>query len=214
MERIIIRYLITLTLALQIGCIAYYPQMVDIPLIEEEDDLRIDIGISLMGGHGTVSYGLTDKIAVQAYGNINMLVRFDIQGAIGTYKWFEEHSTGMELYCGYGYGNSLFGMDEAAFGNYHLAFTQFNIGKVEVGALGVDFGLGLKGGYLFGNFVDRADLTTIHKNDGFIFEPTIFFRILGNDVKYCIKANYVFPISINKKHSIFSPINIGISRQF
>jgi len=189
--------------------------MVDIPLIEESGDLKMDYGISLMGIHGTVSYGLTDMIAIQAYGNINVLTRYDLQGAIGIYKWFEESLTGLELYGGYGYGNSLFGTPYyAPTGDYHTVFTQINIGKVEAGAIDVDFGMGLKSGFMFSNFFVPIDLMPIHRKNGLFFEPSVFFRFWVGDVKYSIKANYVFPVTIDKRYSIFYPFNFGISRQF
>lgn len=55
------------------GCAVYYPQTTDIPLIKEKKELRVDGGISLFPAiNGTVSYGLTDKIAVQVSGNLMM----------------------------------------------------------------------------------------------------------------------------------------------
>ena len=82
------------------GCVAYYiPMAVDIPLIEEAGDEKVDVGFSSVGfAHGTYSYGLTDKIAVQAFGNIDIFTRFHVQGAVGLYKWYDERLMGMELY--------------------------------------------------------------------------------------------------------------------
>ena len=215
MNHIIIRHLISFVLILHCGCVAYYPQMVDIPLIEEKEDFRMDYGMSLMSIHGTVSYGLTDMIAVQVYGNTNLLTRYDLQGAIGYYKWFEESLTEMELYCGYGYGHYRHvGFNSVAEpGDYHSAFTQFNIGKVESGSFDVDFGMGLKSGYMFSNFVD-TDLIANPKKNGLFFEPTVFFRFWVGNKKSSIKASYFFPVTIDKRYSKFIPFNIGITRQF
>jgi hypothetical protein len=39
--------------------------------ISEKNDLRIDAGISLgPSAHTTISYGLTDKIAIQGFGSV------------------------------------------------------------------------------------------------------------------------------------------------
>jgi len=48
------------------SCIVYHPMTTDIPLISEKNDLRVDAGISIVpSANATVSYGLTDKIAIQ-----------------------------------------------------------------------------------------------------------------------------------------------------
>ena len=202
--------------ALFAGCVTYYPQVVDIPLIEEKDDLKIDAGMSYMcSAYGTVSYGLTNIVAVQAFGNVDILSRYHLQGAVGLYKWFDESLTGIELYGGYGYGNCLFDSPNTTTGAYHLVFTQFNIGRVEMGESNIDLGLGLKGGYLFGNFVNLSDLKTVHKENGMIIEPTVLFRFESRrEVKFSIKINYVLPVTIDRQHALFYPFNFSIGRQF
>jgi hypothetical protein len=55
---------------LVIGCAVYHPQTADIPLIDHKGDLRIDAGASLIPSvHSTFSYGLTKRIALQAFGS-------------------------------------------------------------------------------------------------------------------------------------------------
>ena len=59
------------------SCIAYRPQVVEIPLIHEKGELQINgsIGLSAPFGDGylgtTVSYGATDWLAVQGHANWN-----------------------------------------------------------------------------------------------------------------------------------------------
>lgn len=69
------------------GSAVYQPQAVDIPLINKKNDLRIDAGISnLTSANATISYGLTDKVAVQTFGSYQSGERYYFQGAIGLYK--------------------------------------------------------------------------------------------------------------------------------
>jgi len=201
------------------GCVAYYhPMTVGIPLIEEAGDEKIEAGYSFMGfAQGAYSYGLTDKLAVQAFGNIDFLSRFYIQGAAGLYKWYEKSLTGIELYGGYGFGSCIFRKPRQGVyypsGNYHLLFSQFNIGKVEMSEANIDLGFGLKGGYLFSNYVDRLEKRIIRKDDGMIIEPSAMFRFEIREVKYSVSFNYVFPVTISKQ-ALFYPFNVGVARQF
>jgi len=48
----------------------YYSELIDVPLINEKNDLRVDAGFSPASANAAVSYGLTDHIAI-GYGNGN-----------------------------------------------------------------------------------------------------------------------------------------------
>jgi len=75
-----------IVLLIMTSCIVYHPQAIDIPLISEKNDLRIDAGISIVpSAHATVSYGLTDKIALQAFGSLGSDERYYFQGAAGIF---------------------------------------------------------------------------------------------------------------------------------
>ena len=64
-----------LMLASLTSCVMYHPQVVQAPLIHEKGQLQMNasVGFSPMGGDaylgGTVTYGATDWLAVQAHGN-------------------------------------------------------------------------------------------------------------------------------------------------
>ena len=64
MKRLIIfGFLISLVMS---SYMVYHPITTDIPLISKKNDLRVDAGISIVpSANATVSYGLTDKIAIQ-----------------------------------------------------------------------------------------------------------------------------------------------------
>ena len=174
------------------GCSSYYPQVVDIPLIKEKGDLRVDAGTSYIPSiHGTISYGLTNVVAIQAYGNLDVFGRFHLQGAAGLFKGFE-NKTVMEAYSGYGYGNSFASSLLESHEDYHLAFVQFNLGKTDQGKAHIDYGLGIKTGYLYSKVIDGSDLKTIVQDDGLVLEPSVFFRIGGERIKFAAKANYLW----------------------
>ncbi|MBP1665078.1 MAG: hypothetical protein H6Q19_2218 [Bacteroidetes bacterium] len=86
------------------GCIVYQTQMTDVPLISEKSDLRIDAGVSVIPAvQTTVSYGLTDKIAIQGYGSVGADHNYYFQAATGLYK-NKGNDRVMEVYGGFGYG--------------------------------------------------------------------------------------------------------------
>ncbi len=214
MNRTKTTYIIVLLILLY-GCAAYYPQTVDIPLITEKGDLRVDAGATYTPSiHGTVSYGLTNIVAIQAYGNIDFMSRFHIQGALGLFKGFE-NKTVTELYGGYGYGNSIVGSIFNPNIDYHLFFTQFNIGKTDQGAAHIDYGLGMKVGHLDARLLDDADLKTIHKYNGIAIEPCVFFRLGGEKIKFNIKINYLWTKNdFIDKYSTLYPVNISTGVNF
>ncbi len=183
--------IIVVAIMLLSSCAAYYPQTVDIPLIKEKGDVRLDAGcffpldfhgLANFGGHTTISVGLTNMVAVQGYASGDVLGRSHIQGALGLFKGFA-NKTVIEMYGGYGYGAGLESgdRDNKQNNNYHLAFTQFNIGRTDLGSLHIDYGLGLKGGYLHNNLVEiLPDLPFQKRKAGctgfYLMVNFIFFR--------------------------------------
>ena len=136
-----------------------------------------------------------------------VLSRYHLQGALGLFKGFENNSV-VELYGGYGYGSGFWNESFKIRDNYQLAFTQFNIGKSDQGRRHIDYGLGLKGGYLFCNFDNQENVSTLHKKDGWIVEPSVFFRFGGSKVKFCTKVNFLWTNTIRKDY--YYPINISL----
>ena len=208
-------FAIAILLILLTGCSSYYPQIVDVPLIKEKGDLRVDAGITYVPSiHGTISYGLTDIIAIQAYSNIDVLGRYHLQGAVGLFKGFE-NKTVTEIYGGYGYGNSIMGQLFDVNVDNHLAFIQYNLGKTDQGKAHIDYGLGIKTGYLYSRIID-SDLVTTVQDDGLILEPTIFFRIGWEKIKFDIKANYLWTNNkaIDEYSTIYYPFNLSMGVNF
>jgi len=214
--------IIVVSVMLLTSCAAYYPQVVDIPLIKEKGDIRIDAGCFLapnfqgsanFGGHATISAGLTNMLAVQGYASTDVLFRNHIQGALGLFKGFGS-KTVMEMYAGYGYGAGLESDDNSnkKRNSYHLAFTQFNIGKTDLGRAHIDYGLGLKGGYLHNNLVEISDNSPFQKKNGYIVEPSVFFRFGGKKVKFSARINYLWTEVI--KNNYYFPLSVSMGVNF
>ena len=195
-------------LVLLTGCATYYPQVVDVPLIREKGDLRVNAGASWSPSvHGTVSYGATDIMAVQMYGSYDFGNRLHLQGALGLFKGFE-NKTVIELYGGYGYGNSLHLDYLLSSRDYHLPFIQFNIGKSDPKA---DYGFGLKAGHLNTYLLSRDDHSPAYRYNDWVVEPCVFFRV-GKKVKVNVMFKYMWPLSnvISSEYYSFNNINVGL----
>jgi len=212
------------------SCIAryHYPKSVDIPLIKNKGDIRLDIGgfvvhdlveSALPGGQVTFSAGLTNIVAIQTHVSVDAVDKIHLQGAMGLYKKID-NKTVIELYNGYGYGfYNVHNNDNT--NKYHLTFSQLNIGRtdIEIGAKKyIDYGLGLKGGHIF---VDNADYENaefeyffkkFYKENVWMFEPSIFFRFGGRKAKVYTRVNY----NITKKEIdvIYIPLSISAGVNF
>ena len=211
---------ITVLIALN-GCAAYYPQVVDAPLIKEKGDIRLNSGMfiapgdskSLTGGHATFSAGLTNMIAVQGYVSADFLSNGYAQGALGLFKAFD-NNTVIELYSGYGVGGGDSQYEDNPYFknlNYHLPFAQFNIGKTNVGSLHIDYGLSLKGGYLYTKYEEYEEPEPFYK-EGWMFEPSLFFRLGGRRVKFSTKVNYQWNRVIEDE--IYFPLSVSMGINF
>lgn len=142
------------------GC-AYAPMAADIPLINHEDDLRIDGGLNAGNGlsvHSTVSLGVTGHLAAQVYTNLPLYPYSGLaylQSSFGYYDKFLPHSV-YELYAGYGVGYGAFrGSDSDPYGNgfYRLVFLQSNIGQFDVVQHSIAYAISLKTGLMFPDVV-------------------------------------------------------------
>lgn len=208
---------------LMLSCVAYQPQMVDIPLIHEKNDWRVDASASLVKTSvgTTVSYGLTDKMAVQMHGKVNIGDARDsyIQGSGGYYKHFQNDAV-LELYGGIGYGNNhtySSGTGGDLDGFQHLYFSQLNFGKINIANGKIDLGIGLKTGVLFSEMQDNdyysnTPETGLTYNHSMILgEPTAFIRFGGEHIKFNLKAGAVkmYQLSNTNHRFPFSWWNLG-----
>jgi hypothetical protein len=224
-KTIVSLYVSTLLLGLN-GCAVYHPQSVDVPLIKEKGDKRLDVGIffvpnispnendssyfSDIGYHATYTAGITDLLAIQAYLNLDLLFRVHAHAALGLYK-NSNNKTVMELYGGLGYGTGLISNSKD---DYFLTFAQFNIGQTGLAYPKIDYGLGVKGGYLMKNNMSKTSFNTdIHKKNGWMFDPAFMIRFGHHSVKYAMKINYMWTNTVVDKHYYY-PLSLSFGVNF
>jgi hypothetical protein len=209
------------------SCIVYHPQTADIPLISKKKDLRLDAGISIVpSAHATISYGLTDKIAIQTFGSIGSDDRYYFQGAAGLFKNYSNQKT-MEFYSGFGYGYGSAYRDAHPgdlYGDYQIYFIQFNFGKIDCKFANMDYGFGLKSGYLHSNLTDynyyrfysETGPFTTYKDNSLLIEPTIFVRLGGERLKLNIKVggSWINKFTHTNKGFPYSFINFGLGLNY
>lgn len=199
------------------SCAAFHPQPVDIPLIRERGDLRMDGGIFIVppnnnsnyfgagGGHLTISYGITDILAVQVYASRTEWMSF--QFAPGFFKSFE-NNTVIEFYSGYGAGGGQWGY-QGFWSSYEYAFAQFNIGRI---GTRLDYGVGLKSGYTF-SYIDFANewRRIFPHRSGWTIEPTAMIRFGGERVKFSTRINYLWTRTIDQEYYFPWSFSIGMN---
>lgn len=209
------------------SCVVYHPQTIDIPLINKKKDLRIDAGVSLVpSAHATISYGLSNKIAVQTFGSIGPDDRYYFQGAVGYFRDLGNRKV-MELYTGFGYGYGSAYKDSNPgdlYGDYQLYFTQFNFGKIDCKFANMDYGFGIKTGYLHSNLIDRNFYAYYSENgpfatfnyNSFIIEPTAFVRLGGERLKFSLKLGscWLYKFTNTDKFLPYSFINFGLGLNY
>lgn len=217
-------FLISLTMT---SCIVYHAQTTDIPLINKKNDLRVDAGISIVpSAHATISFGLTDKIAIQGFGSIGSDDRYYFQSAAGLYK-SKGNNRVLEMYggFGYGYGNAYKDANPGhLLGDYQLYFGQFNYGKIASEISNFEIGFGIKTGYLHSNMTDKNYYDWISETGPFVkyhdesilFEPVGFIRLGGKKLKFSVKlgSTLIYKFTNTDKNLPYSYINLGLGLNY
>ncbi len=216
--------LISLTMS---SCIVYHPMMSDIPLISEKHDTRIDAGISsVVSANATISYGLTDKIAIQGFGSVRPDNGYYVQGATGLYKNKGDNKV-IELYGGFGYGYGDAYNDANPgnlYGDYQLYFGQANFGKIASNTSNFETGFGIKVGYLHSNLTDEnyydwglssEPFKTFH-DESVLCEPVGFVRFGGNNLRINVKlgSTLLYKFTNKDKRLPHSYLNLGIGLNY
>lgn len=220
-----------LVMLIMTSCMVYHPQTVDIPLIEKKNDLRIDAGVSVLpSAQATVSYGLTDKIAIQTFGSFGSDERYYFQGAVGRFKDLGNQKI-MEIYSGFGSGYGSAHKDSNPGdlqGDYQLYFMQFNYGKNDCKFAHMDYGFGVKTGllhssltdrnyyyYYYGGYPTEAPYKT-YLDNSFLIEPTIFVRLGGERLKFKFQVGscWLYKFTNTEKSLPYSHLNIGLGLNY
>lgn len=216
-----------LLLFLLSGCVVYSPHVVDIPLISQKGDLRVDAGISAVGGYqSTISYGITDKLAVQAHGNFAGDKAYMIQAAVGNYK-----NTGnnyiREIYLGFDFGKADAYRDATGGhlrGSYQLYFAQWNFGKTQIKFANMDLGIGIKTGILYSSLDDynyysqqiTGGAGKNYKDYNYLLEPGLLIKMGGKNLKFDIKFSgcYLYKFTNRNLGFPYAYLNLGLGLNF
>jgi hypothetical protein len=216
-----------ISFALLTACTIYQPQLTDIPLISHQNDLRIDGSFSTnLSTQATLSYGVTNNLALQTFGSIGSDHKYYVQGAIGYYNPIDKNTI-IELYGGVGFGYGSVYRDANPgnlYGPFQLYFSQINIGRVQDKFAHIDYGLGIKAGLFNSYFTDRnyydfysegGPFTTYHDHS-FLFEPMLFARLGGERLKLSFKLGLCFinQFSEYEKRLPYSHYNLGIGLNY
>jgi len=210
------------------SCYVYHPQTTDIPLIREKSDLRIDAGVSFVQTvHSTISYGLTNKVAIQAFGSLGSESKKYFQLAPGLYKNNINKSMVMELYggFGYGYGDAYKDINPGnLYGNYQLYFLQCNIGKYSIKSSHTDFGFGIKTGLFHSNLIDHnfyhrgteEGPFINYKENSILIEPLVSLKVGGENLKLSFKFGgcWILKLTHPDIYIPTSKLNFGVGINF
>lgn len=186
------------------SCGIYYPQSVDMPLLEAKNDCRIDAGVNVTGVHASIAYGLTDHIALQTHCNSIFAEDHYMQIAPGWYHKFDKSV--MEIYCGYGAGRGtrhyaphVLGGGSLT-GNYFLYFAQLDYGRNHLWDKNIDLAFGVKGMYVDGSAKSEWDEgcirhTDMYRGANFLIEPAAEMRFGWDHLKFSVSVGYIVPIT-------------------
>ena len=226
MKKRVLAFILLISLTMS-SCIVYYPMLSDIPLISEKHDTRIDVGISsVVSANATISYGLTDKIAIQGFGSLRPDNGYYIQAATGLYKNIGDNKI-FELYSGFGYGYGDAYKDAnpgSLYGDYQLYFGQANFGKIARNNSNFETGLGIKAGYLHSNLTDEnyydqiseTGLFETYHDESILFEPVGFIRFGGDKLKINVKlgGTLIYKFTNTDRDLPYSYLNFGIGLNY
>ena len=230
----------------------FQPQMVDVPLINKKSELRLDGGFSaLSSAQATLSYALTDKFSIQAYGSSGKNDQYYLQGAVGYFKDFGNKSV-LEFYAGFGYGYGAASNDSIpgnpgygtsyGYGNgvtwyaysnvgylegkYQQYFAQVNYGVTGIDFANLEFGIGLKAGYLHSIFTDRfyykfynsINSFDVYLDNSLLIEPIAFIRLGGKHLKLSFKLgnSWIYKFTNTNNSIPYNRVNasIGLNYRF
>lgn len=197
------------------SCMMYHPHNVDIPMLHEQGDLRVDgsasLTLPLLDGSGmnaTVSYAPLNHLGLLISGSVTDPQNCYAHAAVGTFWPFGKSV--LECYVGAATGHSeytqsgnntsestLLRQGYYVSGPYNIVFGQLNFGWNNLLDDLIDIGVGLRGGALKPDWrhvdIDDEGAETLvdHKNSPLmLFEPQLVFRIGGEHVKMGFNVAY------------------------
>lgn len=235
MKRILLWVIAT---AMVCSCSVYHPQMADVPLIIHQGDGHVEASSSVdwwglpssMEGNLSASYGITNWLAVQAFGSSDFQKSAYGQAALGLYRPFGRAV--IELYGGYGKGQFFGPADHNGWkqsGDYQIGYGQLDFGWVGLLDGHLDIGLGMKAGVMHPNIsewkekTDEEGTLTIsnekqYLDKHFLLEPQLMMRTGGEHLKFTLHVGCceLTPMKKDAESVFYTPLSIsaGINYRF
>ena len=211
------------------SCIMYQPQAVDIPLINHQNDIRIDGAVSagyLLGIfpaiNVTSSYGFNNWGTAQLHANWDLSRGYYLQAGAGAYMPYKNFV--LEGYLGYGYGYKYYSKSDTSspkkefFGNYQIPYAQRNMGWVDLANGKIDLGVGLKTGCYIPDITDRwtSKEQKLINDPMLLFEPQAFFRVGGQHLKFTLRVSMSFFPEDDGTGFLYAPFgaSLGVNYRF
>jgi len=230
-KNIILLIVIVLAGLFPASCIMYHPHNIDLPLLQEQGDLRVEASAatSLPTLAGTsvnlsAAYALLPHVGLTAYGSLTEWNNRYGQLGVGTF-WPLSTYTVLEAYVGYGGGyshhmNKRVDRDyRVVEGPYSLMFSQVDFGWAGLADETIDVGVGIKSGLLNSHWsntlYDSTDVATAEpemlERPFFLLEPQAMFRVGGPHVKFSLNLAYAFIFDWPTDNDFFNYERLSIS---
>lgn len=216
------------------SCVMYHPHNVDIPLLHQQGDLRVDASVSgtlpLIDGSGmnaSVSYAPVNHLGLQVSGSVTELENLYGQAAVGGFVPFGKSV--LEGYVGYGIGHSNYESNSSSNknytvgGRYDVVYGQLNFGWNDLANGVIDVGIGVRGGMLKPQWKKVAAGEDASHDGDFeyteqhpLIEPQLVFRAGNEHVKFAINVvySYVDGWPTDNNHINRVPFSLGLGIYF
>ncbi len=100
-------------------------------------------------------------------------------------------------------------------GNYLLPFYQLNFGKISTEVSNLEYGLGIKTGFLHASLTESGFEITDpeYVYNGLLVEPAIFLRPGGKRAKvnFKLSGSWIGALAGNDRYFPYSRVNFGVS---
>ena len=217
-----------MVLLLTTGCSIYHPQAVDIPLLQEPGETRVDLALSLsaiptLSGpqfNTTVSYAFGEWMSGQAHANVGGGTYY-FHVAPGSYLPIGERFV-LEGYAGLGFGGAFEQSGDATpqegeaysyrfSGHFKLPYLQINAGWRHLWIFEV--AAGFKTGLMIPDFTfleygyeDYSQQTDYERytTPNLLLEPQLQFRIGGKHVMFTTRLGWAWLSDIDGGDSMGS----------
>jgi hypothetical protein len=207
------------------SCKVYTPQPAPVPLMSSKNELQLSGGLTAPAGiTGSVAYSPVNHIAIEGHGFLGPQHSEYVQGMAG-YYWENTQSLNFEIYAGIasGIGNAMKAAGSKSLkGEYDIYYTQFNFGQNRLGTSKIDYGFGIKAGFVTVKIIDNGyyDNNALdvnqYRNKYYLVEPIAFLRLGKNKLRTGVQINGVSMINAknNQRQLPNHAMALGVSLNY